>query len=83
LFETICSAFGRWTSEEHPQQRAGPWRPVNISQWRYPMTDMRAALERLAAADSGDASEGVILEYINRRAGDADDGMPYPTAAPR
>jgi gentisate 1,2-dioxygenase len=54
--------------EEHPQERQAFGAPVNASQWHYPMTEMRAALERLAA-DRGDAREGVILEYINRRTG--------------
>jgi gentisate 1,2-dioxygenase len=30
------------------------------------MSEMRAALERLAAADTADAGEGIILEYKNR-----------------
>ena len=63
--------------EEHPQERQDFGAPVNASQWHYPMTEMRAALERLAAADRGDAHERVILEYTNRRTG----GPVMPTIA--
>ena len=40
------------------------------------MSEMRAALQRLAAATGG-AGEGIILEYINRRTG----GPVMPTIA--
>src|SRR6201987_790821 len=55
--------------EEYPQDRQEVGAAVNASQWHYPMWDMRAALQRLAAADNGDAGEGIILEYTNRVAG--------------
>src|SRR5499433_3415741 len=52
--------------EEYNQERQAFGAPVNASQWHYPMSEMRAALERLAAANTGDAGEGIILEYANR-----------------
>src|ERR1700724_1217385 len=52
--------------EEYQQERQDLAPPVNASEWHYPMSEMRAALQRLAAADTG---EEVILEYINRRTG--------------
>ena len=63
--------------EEYHQesQEFGP--PVNASEWHYPMSEMRAALERLAAANTGGAGEGVTLEYTNRRTG----GPVMPTIA--
>ena len=36
---------------------------VNASQWHCQMSEMRVALERLAAADTADSDEGIILEY--------------------
>jgi len=60
--------------EEHPQERQGFGAPVNASQWHYPMSEMRAALQRLAAANTGD---GLVLEYINRVTG----GPVMPTIA--
>ena len=41
------------------------------------MSEMRAALERLAAADGADTGEGISLEYTNRRTG----GPVMPTIA--
>jgi len=52
--------------EEYHQERQDLGAPVNASQWHYPMSEMRAALQRLAAAD---ADEEIILEYTNRRTG--------------
>ena len=52
--------------EEYPEERQEPAAPVNASEWHYPMSEMRPALERLAAAKPG---EEIVLEYINRRAG--------------
>src|SRR5216110_3764735 len=63
--------------EEHPRERQAFGAPVNASQLHYPMTEMRAALERLAAASSGDGGEPIILEYQNRRTG----GPVMPTIA--
>jgi gentisate 1,2-dioxygenase len=60
--------------EEYQQERQDLGPPVNASEWHYPMSEMRAALQRLAAADTG---EEVILEYINRRTG----GPVMPTIA--
>ena len=60
--------------EEHPRERQGFGAPVNASQWHYPMSEMRAALQRLAAANTGD---GLVLEYINRVTG----GPVMPTIA--
>ena len=63
--------------EEYHQDRQDFGAVVNASPWHYPMSDMRAALQRLATADSGDASEGIILEYTNRATG----GPVMPTIA--
>src|SRR5438477_2644473 len=52
--------------EQYPQERQGFGAPVNASQWHYPMSEMRAALQRLAAANTGDGGDGLVLEYINR-----------------
>lgn len=62
--------------EEHPQERQDYGAAVNASQWRYPMSEMRAALERLAA-DTADTAEEIILEYKNRASG----GPVMPTIA--
>src|SRR5204863_9832847 len=51
--------------------------PVNASQFHYPMSEMRAALQRLAAADTGNAGDEIVLEYRNRRTG----GPVMPTIA--
>ncbi|HTV45516.1 MAG TPA: cupin domain-containing protein [Stellaceae bacterium] len=50
---------------------------VGRSRWHYPMSEMRAALERLATTNSGDAHDGIILEYKNRQTG----GPVMPTIA--
>src|SRR6516162_6642847 len=55
--------------EEYHQERQEVGVAVNASQWHYPMSEMRAALQRMAAADTADASEGIILEYTNRVTG--------------
>jgi hypothetical protein len=49
--------------EEYHQERQDFGAAVNASQWHYPMSETRAALQRLSAADSGEAGEGIILEY--------------------
>src|SRR5690242_2364150 len=69
--------------EEYDEERQQLATPVNASQWHYPMSEMRAALQRLAAASTGNAGEEIVLEYSNRRTGDADDRLPYAIAAPR
>jgi gentisate 1,2-dioxygenase len=51
--------------EEYHADRQELGAAVNASQWHYPMSEMRAALERLAT-DNGDAGEEIILEYENR-----------------
>ena len=63
--------------EEYHQERQDFAAPVNASEWHYPMSEMRAALQRLAAADTGGAGEEIILEYTNRRTG----GPVMPTIA--
>src|SRR5579863_4105414 len=63
--------------EEYHQERQELNAPVNASEWHYPMSEMRAALQRLAVANTGGAGEGVILEYTNRRTG----GPVMPTIA--
>jgi len=46
--------------EEYHQERQELGMPVNASEWHYPMSEMRAALQRLDAAHTGGAGEGVI-----------------------
>src|SRR5246500_4113275 len=60
--------------EEYHQERQDFGAAVNASHWHYPMSEMRAALQRLAAADTGD---GIMLEYTNRVTG----GPVMPTIA--
>jgi gentisate 1,2-dioxygenase len=52
--------------EEYHQERQDVAAPVNASEWHYPMSEMRAALQQLAASGTAD---GIILEYANRRTG--------------
>lgn len=61
--------------EEYEQERQEVGAPVNASQWHYPMSGMRAALERLAAKTEG--GEEIVLEYRNRITG----GSVMPTIA--
>src|SRR5205085_2167190 len=63
--------------EEYHQERQEFGPPVNASEWHYPMSEMRAALERLAAANPGGAGAEIVLEYENRRTG----GPVMPTIA--
>jgi len=63
--------------EEYDQERQELAPPVNASQWHYPMSEMRAALQWLAAASTGNAGEEIVLEYSNRRTG----GPVMPTIA--
>jgi len=60
--------------EEYHEERQELAPPVNASEWHYSMSEMRAALERRAAADTGGE---IALEYINRRTG----GPVMPTIA--
>src|SRR5215472_14096928 len=55
--------------EEDHQERQSSGPAVNSSPWHYPMSEMRAALQRLATAGSADAADGIILEYTNRATG--------------
>jgi gentisate 1,2-dioxygenase len=45
--------------------------------WRYPWTQTKAALDRIAAVESGSPHDGVILEYTSPR----DGGPAMPTIA--
>jgi len=63
--------------EEYYQERQDLGASVNSSPWRYPMSEMRAALPRLAASDSGGTVDGIVLEYTNRQTG----GPVMPTIA--
>ncbi|HZU89020.1 MAG TPA: cupin domain-containing protein [Stellaceae bacterium] len=63
--------------EEYHRERQDLDTGADPSPWHYPMAEMRAALERLAAANSGDAADGIVLEYADRRTG----GPVMPTIA--
>ncbi|MBV9376834.1 MAG: cupin domain-containing protein [Alphaproteobacteria bacterium] len=63
--------------EEYHQERQEFGAAVNASQWHYPMSEMRAALQRMAAANTDDPDEGIVLEYKNRVTG----GSVMPTIA--
>jgi gentisate 1,2-dioxygenase len=60
--------------EEYPHDRQEVGAVVNSSQWHYPISEMRSALNRLVA-DGGNADKGTVLEYRNRTA----DGPVMPT----
>jgi gentisate 1,2-dioxygenase len=62
--------------EEYAEERQEFGAAVNASQWHYPMSEMRSALDRLAA-DKRDQGEEIILEYENRVTG----GPVMPTIA--
>ena len=53
--------------EEYRQERQSSGAAVTASQWHYPMSEMRAALQRLAASTI--SAWGIILEYTNRSTG--------------
>jgi gentisate 1,2-dioxygenase len=59
--------------EEYHRERQDLDAGADPSPWHYPMAEMRAALERLAAADA----DGITLEYTNRLTG----GPVMPTIA--
>jgi gentisate 1,2-dioxygenase len=63
--------------EEYHQERQDIGAAVNASQWHYPISGMRAALQRPAATDTRDTGEGIVLEYTNRDTG----GPVMPTIA--
>jgi gentisate 1,2-dioxygenase len=50
--------------EEYPGERQDIGAAANASPWHYPFSEMRAALERLAAKDNGAAADGI--EYKHR-----------------
>ena len=56
---------GFYEEYPHEAQELGP--AVNTSQWHYPMAEMRAALERQAAA--ADPGAELVREYANRATG--------------
>src|SRR5579864_5159520 len=60
--------------EEYTEERQEFGAAVNTSPWHYPMSEMRAALQKLAAANPDGE---IILEYANRRTG----GPVMPTIA--
>ena len=60
--------------EEYHQERQNLGPPVNASEWHYPISEMRAALEQRGVAHTG---EEINLEYTNRRTG----GPVMPTIA--
>src|SRR5947209_8472116 len=60
--------------EEYAAERQEVGAPGNASEWHYPMTEMRAALQKMAA---GGTSDEIALEYVNRRTG----GPVMPTIA--
>jgi gentisate 1,2-dioxygenase len=53
--------------EEYDKERQDLGARVEPSPWHYPMSETRAALERLAA--SGSTPDGTVLEYENRLTG--------------
>ena len=63
--------------EEYHQDGQEVASPVNASEWHYPISEMRAALQRLAADSAGGTGKEIILEYTNRRTG----GPVMPTIA--
>jgi len=63
--------------EEYHHERQEFGAGVNASRWRYPMSEMRTALQRAADASSGAAGDGTVLEYTNRETG----GPVMPTIA--
>lgn len=62
--------------EEYPQERQDFGAAVNASPWHDPMSEMRAALQLLAASTGATGAE-IILEYRNRATG----GPVMPTIA--
>jgi gentisate 1,2-dioxygenase len=63
--------------EEYHEERQDFGNGGDASPWHYPMSEMRAGLERLAAAASADTGDDIILEYKNR----VTDGPVMPTIA--
>ncbi len=63
--------------EEYHRETQPVGEGAGSPRWHYPMAEARAALERLAAENSGSPFDGVILEYTNRVTG----GPVMPTIA--
>ena len=63
--------------EEYHDERQQVGAAPNSSPWHYPFSEMRAALQRRADADSRDTVNGTVLEYKNR----ATSGPVMPTIA--
>jgi gentisate 1,2-dioxygenase len=51
--------------EEYHQERQDLEAGGDASPWHYPMSEMRAALDGRAAAQSGGGADGIIIEYAN------------------
>jgi len=62
--------------EEYPHDRQDFAAANEVSPWHYPMSEMRASLQRLADVDT-DLGRQIILEYANRQNG----GPVMPTIA--
>jgi gentisate 1,2-dioxygenase len=63
--------------EEYDQERQDFGAGVNLSPWHYPLSEMRAALQRRADVAPGAAGGGIVLEYTHRATG----GPVMPTIA--
>ena len=73
LVRMLEAGFYEEYHEDRQQFGAAP----NSSPWHFPFSEMRAALQRLADADSRDTVNGTVLEYKNR----ATSGPVMPTIA--
>ena len=72
--------------EEYPQERQDFGAAVNASQWHYPMSEMRAALQRPGCRQYRRGRRGDhprIQEPGHRWTGHADHRLPHAAAAPR
>jgi gentisate 1,2-dioxygenase len=63
--------------EEYDRERQEFATANELSPWHFPMSEMRAALQRRAAEDGADGDDGIVLEYANRLTG----GPVMPTIA--
>ena len=69
--------------EEYHEARQSSGAAVNASQWHYPISEMRAALQRLAASYCQRRQDHPrIHQPEHRRTGDANHRLPYAVAAP-
>jgi gentisate 1,2-dioxygenase len=73
LVRMLEAGFYEEYHEDRQQFGAAP----NSSPWHFPFSEMRAALQQLADADSRDTVNGTVLEYKNR----ATSGPVMPTIA--